>query len=330
MKKAISRIYLFLCMLFSYNPLKPRLEYLEFLSPNDKRQAIAAGMERNTQRAFSRAMGFESFDDLEESYEDEGYEEGYEELEEAYENLVRAGHRRPHSAMSAKYGRRWKGVRGGGTKKSGKTLVGRNMAGANATISITATRLTFNIPDDLPIQIFNVMDNYADNSVLRRYLPAGVVLTLSSTDATRTNWLFQFTKGALTDIVRVSCSEVSYNKLQLATQSDLFRVSKTLYKFSDELQQQTLTGKFIIVSQSLFGFGKENPLTLNNYFDPKNQSKSSIVITDAYDIDKQSGIVMTLPAIGGVIPVGYTFNINLAMSISIYSQWNKASLRQRG
>lgn len=324
MKNLINRIYLFFAMLFSYNPLKPRLEHLEMFSANDKRQQISRNVERNTERAFSRAMGFESFDDYEENYDD--LEEGYEELEESYENLRRAGHRNPHGAMKKRYGGRWKGVRGGGTKRSGNTLVGRNMQGANATVQVTATRQTFNIPFDLPVQLFNVLDNTADNSVLRRYLPVGVVLGSSTPDATRTNWVFQFIQGANIDTVIVSCSEVGYVKIQNATASDLFRVSKTLYKFSDEVQQQTLAGKFIIVSQSLFGFGKENPLTLNNYFDPKNQSKSSVVITDAYDIDKQSGIVMTLPAIGGVIPAGYKFSISLALSISVFNQWNKAKL----
>lgn len=323
MKNFLRSIYCVLLHIMSLNPLRPRLEALEFFSPTGKRGMITEAMERNTDRAFNRAMGFESFDDYEEGYDD--YEEGYDDLEEQYENLVRAKHPRPHSVMEKRYGRRWKGVRGGGTKKSGHTLIGRNMSGANATINVTATRQTFNIAADLPIQLFNVIDNYADNTVLRRYLPAGVTLTFSSTDSTRTNWIFQFTQGANVDTVIVSCSEVGYNKLQLATQSDLFRVAKTLYKFSDENQQQTLNGKFIIVSQSLFGFGKENPMTLQNYYDPKNFSKSAVIIPDAYDIDKQSGIIMTLPAVTNA-PNGYKFSISCALSISVFNQWNKAKL----
>lgn len=323
MKNLISRIYLFFSMLFSFNPLKPRMENFETFSPNGKRQSIATGVERNTQRAFSRAMGFESLEEFEGMDDYEGLDDydSYEELEEQYENLRRAGHRNPNGAMRKKHGKKWMG-----TKKSGKTLVGGAASGANATVSITATRLTFSIPYDLPVQLFNVMDNYADNSVLRRYLPAGVVLASSNTDATRTNWNFVFTQGANTDIVQISCTEVSYNKLQLATQSDLFRVGRTLYKISDETQQTAFQGKFIVVSQSLFGFGKENPLTLSTYIKPSNYRKDSVIITEAFDIDKQSGVILTLPKIGGVIPAGYVFSVNLGVSISVFNQWNKAKL----
>lgn len=317
-KNFLSRIYLFFLMLFSYNPIKPAVENFETFSPNGKRQSIAKGVERNTKRAFDRAMGFESFDDLE-GENLEGLED-YEEMEEAYENLRKAGHPSPNKAMSKKYGRKWMG-----TKRSPSTLVGKSAQGADATVTVTAVRQSFNIPADLPIQLFNVIDNYADNSVLRRYLPAGVTLSLSNTDATRTNWIFQFTQGNLVDNVIVSCSEVSYNKLQLATQSDLFKVGRTLYKISDENQQQAFSGKFIIVSQSLFGFGKENPLTLTSYIKPNNFRKDSVVISQAFDIDKQSGVIMTLPYVAGASPT-YKFSINLGISVSVFQQWNKKAL----
>lgn len=318
MKKFLNRLYLFACMFFSYNPIKPTLEHFETFTPTGKRASITKNVERNTQRAFSRAMGFESFDD----YENENIEDydDYESLENDYENLRRAGHPNPNSAMKKKHGNKWMG-----TKRSGKTLVGKSAQGADATVTVTAVRQSFNIQTDLPIQLFNVVDNYSDNSVLRRYLPVGVSLTFSNTDATRTNWLFTFTQGALVDTVIVSCSEVSYNKLQLATQSDLFKIGRILYKISDENQQQAFSGKFIVVSQSLFGFGKENPLTLTNYIKPSNFRKDSVVISQALDIDKQSGVIMTIPYVAGA-GVGYKFGITLGISVSVFQQWNKQKL----
>ena len=129
-------------------------------------------IKNNTDRAFKRAFNLESFEHLEEGYEEglEDYEEGYEELEEQYENLRRAGHRNPHAAMKAKHGSRWKGKVA--TKKSHNTLVGATGTGAEATFTVNVKRLTFNIATDLPVEVFNVIDNYSDNAVLRRYLPA--------------------------------------------------------------------------------------------------------------------------------------------------------------
>jgi len=329
MKNFFNSLYAFALMLCAFNPLRARAEHLEFLSPREKRQRITAGVERNLQRATERAFeGMENMEEYEESYEEledlaeglsdyekESYEQEFYELENA---VGRNAAKKKFAAKRGKRGRAWLA-----TKSSG-SLAGGKQNGATATVQVTITRLTFRIVKDLPIQMFNVIDNYADSAIIKEFLPAGVTLVSSNTDATRTNWEFVFSDGVNTDKVVISCSETAYNKLQYATNTDLFRVGKTLYKISDETQQQAFNGKFVIVSGSLFGFAKKNPLTLTNYIDPKNFRKDAVNITQAYDIDKQTGVILTVPYVAGA-GVGYTFSITLGISVSVFQQWTKQS-----
>ena len=327
MKNFISRFYFIFLTLCSFNPLRPRLEHLEFFSPKGKRQRITKAIDTNLDRANARAFSFEHLEDVEDmeqtagglsSFEMETYEREFlEELENVGGNQQLA-----HAKIGKKYGKRGRAWSYMASKKSTRSLTGAQRGGEVATVTVIATRTSMNINKDLPVQIFNVMDNYADSSVLKRYLPAGVTLVSSNTDATRTNWVFTFQSGSAVDTVVVSCSEVSYNKLQYATNSDLMRIGRTLYKISDKTQQQAFSQRFEIVTQSLFGFGKQNPLTLTNYIDPANFREDSVVISTAFDIDKQSGIIMGVPYVSG----GSTFSTTLGLSISRFDQWNRTKL----
>lgn len=333
MKKFISRIYLALTALFSYNPLSPRLEHLEFFSPKGKSQRISKGIDTNLDRAHSRAMNLESFESMENAEDLENYSEsleGYDrenynsEYLEELENYRRKGHSNPRRAARKSVNARYYGK-----KKSSKSLTGAAHKGAiAASYTINVQRLTNRITKDLPVMVFNNIDILSDFSILKRYLPAGVGILGIQPAANRADLSIGFIEisTGFVDTIVISCSEVAYTKLLAATVTDLMQIGKTLYKISDEAQQQAFNQKMIVVSQSLFGFGKENPITLTSYVNPRDFRKDSVNIPLAIDIDKQTGLVVGIPYVNTAVP-NYTFTTTLAIDVNMYDQWTRSSMK---
>lgn len=300
------------------------------------------GLTRNLYNAHERVMSYENFngdENYEEDYEDD-YEEAYENLSvgeqealesEYYENAEEYGEHVAKARMRQK-GKKGQGFLryGLGTKAKSSTLTGAIRAGyAKATFAVKVTRNSFNINATLPVEIFNVIDIYADNATIKRYLPAGVVLASSNVDATRTNWVFTFQQGNVTDTVTVSCAELAYNKLVLATQSDLMRIGSILYKISDQNQQQQFSAPFTVVEQTLFGKGKENPLTITNFINPRDFRLDTVNLRVSMDIDKQTGFVMGMTYPTGQITQGYTNSVTLSFTVTMFDQWTRSKMGKR-
>lgn len=347
MKTFLKRLYAFFSLLFSFNPLRPRMEHIEYFSPNGKRQRMVSvennldDAENFVNRAKTRARSLEHIEDNYEDYDDESLQECYDDMtgsekqdyeREFYEDVehykrrgssTSAARSKALANMQKRHGKKGAALarfRMGVKPRTG-TLTGKNIqTGASATFNINITRETFNIALPLPVEVFNVIDCLSDVATLKKYLPAGVVLANAATDATRTNFVFQFAQGVNVDTIVVSCSEVAYFKFLNSTTTDMLRVGRILYKVSNENTQTQFTQRFVIVEQTLFGLGKENPITVQNFINPSDYRKDSLIINTAFDVDKQTGIIVGMTNENVALAPNV---LSLGISVSIFEQWTR-------
>lgn len=298
-------------------------------------------VETNLDRADKRARTLEHFDEFDgDNYEDyssmsQGEKSDYERefyddmehykkrgsntvgaKEKALQNLYKR-----HGAKGRAFARYRLGV-----KPSAGSLTGANIqTGAQATFNINITRNSFNINADLPCQVFNVIDCLADLQVLKKYVPAGVTLVTASSyvDANRQNFVFTYQLGAQVDTITISCSEVGYAKFLLATQTDMLRIGRVLYKISNETTQTQFIQKFVVVEQGMYGYGKENPITIQNFINPSDYRKDSLVMNTAFDIDKQTGIIVGMTKENVALAPN---TLSLGISVTIFDQWTRKKM----
>lgn len=327
-------------MLCSFNPLRPRIAHYDFTSPNGKRTQRVT-MDAILNRAEKRAQQLEhyddNFDDNYEDYEDFDSNEAASwerEYYDDYEHYRRRGANNAtarNKALEMLYKRR--GNRGRafaqkrlGVKGSTRSLTGTNIhTGAAATFNVNITRNSFNIPFALPVQLFNAIDTFSTSAIVKKYLPANVALSGVNINGTSGNVTYTFVApGPISDTITIACNEVPYSKFLYASITDLLRVGRVLYKISNETIQTQFDQQFTVVEQGMYGFAKENPITLSNFINPSDYRKDSIVVNTAFDIDKQTGIVVGMTNQNVALAAN---TLSLGMSVTIFDQWTRNKLK---
>lgn len=300
------------------------VEHLEFWSKNSRKRAIEQG---NLDSAIERASDLEHMEgDSFESWEsdnsfddsfDDSYEEAYEESlsEEGFsnsDNLTNAQRRRVANRM-----RRKKGSKGAiyGARRSGKLLGG--LKNVDGQITLNIVRNSYNIPYDLPCQVFNSLDGFCNSPLVNKYIPNPDVQFLGGyVDATFTNFVFRFRRIStnVTDSITVSCNEVSYVKLLFGMMTDTFTVTGGTVQISDETQTVQFNKRFTFSSQNILGRSDDNPLNMGSFIKPDNFRKDVANILVSFPVNKQRGFIFTTAYINGAAP-GYalttTFFLNL-------------------
>jgi hypothetical protein len=206
-----------------------------------------------------------------------------------------------------------------------KSGVGENFIGT-ANFSVTITRVTDNIPQDLPVPLFGVValeERYAN--FLSGLLGGGTVLTSVNIGKDATNPLkavFTFTNAGLAkvDTVELVCSSTSYASLLRATMTDVFQVLKIRYTISDITKLAQYNKQLVLATKSLFGKVQSDSLTPDTYRIPSQMQDGIVDINAQISIDKDSGIIVIMGTNGA------TFTVGLNMFVNHYSRRNASAL----
>lgn len=257
----------------------------------------------------------DSFDEsLEESFNESMEAEGLEDYE--IESLTKAQKRRVARRMAKKRGR--KGGVFAARRFGSRGMTGKQMKGVVGLLTIVITRNSYNIPYDLPVEVFNSLDSLCNSPIVRKYIPNPDVQFLGGyVDATFTNFVYRFRQistGAL-DNVTVSCQEVSYVKLIVGLQTDMFQVGGGTIRISDELKQSQFDKQINFVNQNILGKEMNNPLSTGSFITPDTFKKDTAYLKVAFPVDKQNGFVFMSAYYSGT-PVGYQLQTTFFLSLS--------------
>jgi len=316
------------------------IQHFEFFSAKARKRAKEQG---NLDRADKRATDIQHFD--EENYEAD-YENNrdnwdadfdasndLEELEDSFdefldgesvEDLSRARQRRISRRMARRHGKRG-GVFASKRFFGAKGLTGKSNAGIRGQLTIIVTRNSYNIPFDLPIEMFNSLDSLCNSPLVPQYIKNADIQMLSGyIDATITNFVYRFRQisTGFIDTVTISCQEVSYVKLIVGMQTDMLEVGGGTIQISDVTQTVQFTKPFQFVEQNILGKGGNNPVNIGSFIKPQNFRPDIADILVAFPVDKESGVIFTCAYIAGK-PVGYQLVTTFFLNMSVVRLHNR-------
>jgi hypothetical protein len=195
------------------------------------------------------------------------------------------------------------------------------MKGIEALLDITVTRLTNTIAESLEFALFgqNQFSTKYDGII---QLSSGMTLVIDTTDPNQVD--FVFTKGANTDIVRVTSSQLPYLSFLDSLASDMFQSDKIRYSLGDATQLVQFSKAIFFVNRSLFGNSGRVPLPVNSFKDPFQQQNGIIDLgTDLkplkMKVDKNSTLVTSIIPVAG-------FNFTMSFFVNKLEKINRASL----
>ena len=318
-KMILSMIYAFL-----FVP-KVQVEHLEFWSKKARKRSVENG---NLDSAIEKATDLEHLEEFEslEAYEanetfddsfDDSYEASYLEALDAEnlndsENLTKAQRIRLAKRLHRKHGKRGAVY---ASRRSAR-MIG-SMKGIEGQVTIQITRNSYNIPYDLPVQVFNCLDGFCNNPLVNKYLPNPDVQFLGGyVDATFTNFVFRYRRIStnLTDTVTVSCNEVAYVKLLFGMITDTFTVTGGTVKISDQDQTIQFDKPFVFSAQNILGRSDANPLNMGSFIRPDNFRKDIANILISFPVNKQRGFIFTSAYIS-TAGVGYTLTTTFFLNL---------------
>jgi hypothetical protein len=186
-----------------------------------------------------------------------------------------------------------------------------------AQTTITATRASRNITQPLPVPIFGAIDasgNFVRS--LQGLLPAGVTVAAAyGQNAGRPNDLqLTYTSGANVDIIRVTCTTISYPTFLESTITDFFRIDKLRYSLSAN-QPTQFEQPHQIVKISMFGKNDVNTFNPGSYFDPRQFQNQVIDVPTVFDVDKETALVFNMIDVAG-------FSVSFTTFISKFKRQN--------
>ena len=151
---------------------------------------------------------------------------------------------------------------------------------------------------DTTIELFNYLNSivWAKNTGVSLFNP----WSASSVAAANANSLIYFDQvGSLIfqDAaglkLTISCNQVPYYSLFIASAFIPFRVTKMLMSFTVD---PTLDQDIKHVTNTFLGGKKQNPITPRTFFDPTQFQSKLVTIAAPYDIDVEKGLQMTVLA----------------------------------
>ncbi len=299
------------CSVFGYNPV----------------EHLGGNMKKNLDRVHSKASDLqhydEDFDGGMDSFELENLED---EFLDHVEKLKAKG--RPdaqarsvaYAKMQNKHGGKFdRGMAQLSRKKSGQMVGNDPYYDAKAMFDINILRNTANIAVALPVPLFGALHYNAKYiSLLPQYLPAGVVLTSITVDASgNLNFLYTQTAGGATDIINVSCAQVPYITFLDASKFNSQTIGKTRIQISDITKVVQFNQIFETYTKTLYGKHGGNGISLASTNDPKNYPNGARDVNQAYDTDGETAVIV------GIINVA-AFTVSMNMYVQRYNRSNTA------
>jgi len=243
----------------------------------------------------ARSEGYENIDDY----------EGLDDYESA-EDLARR--RRVVRRMGANKGRRGSLF---AAKRLGKKGLTGKMKGIRGTLTMTVTRVTYNIPLDLQCQLFNALDNTIGNQLVNKYITPGVNFLGSVVNPVNGAITFTYQSQAnplLQDTVVIQTQEVPYNLfLNAMIAGDMFQVGGGpnhkpggQCSLSDSAQANIQwTKQWFFTHRNSLGKGSDNPLIGGMFIDAAQFQLQYQNILIGFPVDKERGLIFTASFIPG-------------------------------
>lgn len=228
---------------------------------------------------------------------------------ESVEDLARPRRRMVAGRMGKRFGRRgsvYTAHRGLGSRG-----MGGKMTGIKGQITLIITRLTYTILKDLPVQLFNPLDNTAGNPLVTKYLPQNVAFLGSATNPADGSVVFTF-KDLLTnavDNVTVQIQEVPYIKFLEGLKTSMFQVGGGPAKspggtiqISDVTATVQFTKQWVFTEQNILGKGSDNPLNAGSFIAAEQFRPDIQNILIGFPIDAENGLIFNSAYINGYTP----------------------------
>lgn len=161
-----------------------------------------------------------------------------------------------------------------------------------AQFDLVVTRVSANIALNLPFALFGVQ---SAQSAFTGLVTAPATTTLTSvlygTNATLPTALeFTYTQGMASDIVRITCNQVSYPEFLQGLANVNYRLSKIRYRISAASPTQFST-PFNVTSRSIFGKLTQNNISVSSYLAPDQFQSTVIDLPVILDMTSESAIV---------------------------------------
>lgn len=161
-----------------------------------------------------------------------------------------------------------------------------------AQFDLVITRVSANIALNLPFGLFGIQAAQSAYTALVTP-PTGVTLTsvlYGSNAALPTSMDFTYTQGMASDIVRISCNQVSYPEFLQGLSNVNYRLSKLRYRISAAAPTQFST-PFNVVSRSIFGKTTQNNISVSSYLAPDQFQSTVIDLPVTLDMTSESSII---------------------------------------
>ncbi len=282
---------------------------------------IGGNMKNNLDRVHKNASGLSHYDEAE-SFEMENLQDEFLNHVEQYKRKMDDSSARSmaYSKMATKHGGKFDRAMTNLSRKSSTQMVGTDpYYDAKAMFDINILRNTANIAAALPVPIFGALHyNARYISILPQFLPAGIVLTSITLDASgNLNFLYTQTAGGAADIINVSCAQVPYITFLDASKFNSQTIGKTRLQISDITKVVQFNQVFETYTKTLYGKHGGNGISLASTNDPKNYPNGARDVNQAYDTDGETAIIV------GIIPVA-AFTVSLNMFVQKYNRSNTA------
>lgn len=178
-----------------------------------------------------------------------------------------------------------------------------NQPASAAQFDIVITRNSANIAQALPVILFGTQDALNGyRALVSGLLTGGTVLTsvrygenVSQPNALR----FTYTNGGVSDTIDVSCPQYPYPSMLTSGITDLLKLSKIRYSISDTTQLSQFSNGHAIVQRTMFGKKSENTISIGAYKRPDQFQNGIIDVDGTFDVDKETGILMSINASAG-------------------------------
>jgi hypothetical protein len=180
-------------------------------------------------------------------------------------------------------------------------------AGLAAQFDLQITRVSDNLPVDLPVPIFGAYDIASKyQGVLT--LPSGISISNITVGAigTETQVVITYMNGTKDDDVTITISQYDYPSFLQALLASRFTVSNARYSVSDtsSLGIQQLTKPFNTIERSMFGAFVQNSIPLSSSKSPFQFQNGIVDILGTFNITAQSTWVLAFqPNAGQVVTI---------------------------
>lgn len=155
-----------------------------------------------------------------------------------------------------------------------------------AQFNLTIARTSNNLDVNLPYALFGYQF-YPSQYTGIITPPTGLTYSVSQPNISTVR--FAWTNGILTDNIDITCKELYYPSMLIASAFDRMIISKMRYKISDKTKTDQYDLGFETINKLLFGSGSFNELTPSTYFDP-NQQQEGVVDVDVFQRTSKNSV----------------------------------------